>query len=115
MSTEKDEFKNVEEYFKRLERLSESIDIGYNPRDRYELLHECKTLIFHFDKYFEKYYKKIEKDYQKRLEVIYQNLNQDTGGTFNASDDLANIRSAKKKSYKSDIDTSSDQRNILDD
>ena len=47
--------------------------------------------------------------------VIYQNLNQDTGGTFNASDDLANIPSAKKKSYKSDIDTSSNQRNILDD
>ena len=33
MYTEKDEFKKVEEYFKRLERLFESIDIGYNPRD----------------------------------------------------------------------------------
>ena len=115
MSTKKDEFKSVEDYFKRLERLFESIDRGYNPRDRYELLNECKTLIFHFDIYLEKYYKKIEKDYQKRLEVIYQNLNEDTGGTFNASDDLANIPSAKKKSYKSDIDTTSNQRNILDD
>ena len=55
MSTKKDEFKNVEDYFKRLERLFESIDRGYNPRDRYELLNECKTLIFHFDKYLEKY------------------------------------------------------------
>jgi hypothetical protein len=115
MSTKKGEFKNVEDYFKRLDELSKSIDKGYDPRDKYELLSECNKLISDFEKYLEKYYKKIESDYQKRLETMYKNLSEDTGGTFNPTNDLSNIPSGKKKSYKADIDISSNQRNFLDD
>ena len=59
--------------------------------------------------------KKIVSDYQKRLETMYKNLSEDTGGTFNPTNDLSNIPSGKKKSYKADIDISSNQRNFLDD
>ena len=46
---------------------------------------------------------------------MYRILSEDTGGTFNPTNDLSNIPSGKKKSYKADIDISSNQRNFLDD
>ena len=45
MSSIKKQFENEEEYFKRLEIFLKSIEKGYNPRDRYELINECNTLI----------------------------------------------------------------------
>ena len=115
MSTKKKQFENVEEFFNRLEKLFNSVEKGYNPRDKYELLNECQTLMLYFDEFLKKYYKKIESNYQKRLEVAYKDLSQDTGGIFNTTGDVSNIPPAKNKSYKSDTDISSNQRNILDD